>query len=220
VASPEGSDAESPRLLSRPGGFWLAWLARKVEEDTNAIEGPGESRAYRWVEVTTLDAYGGSAGPVRRVSSEKGRAVGFELATHDSELVVMVEDEAAQAEGAGARIVRHVVADAHVGSIGLVDGGVGHGLSDLVPVPAGAGLTGPRWLAWTDTSERAHMTPLAPGLLPEAPSTLEPALDGSRVLAAARVGDEGGVFVLVSASPNAAKLGATAHPEIRRFTCR
>src|SRR5262249_44037326 len=28
VASPETADAESPRLISRPGGgFWLAWLA-------------------------------------------------------------------------------------------------------------------------------------------------------------------------------------------------
>ncbi len=206
VASPETSDAELPQLLARPkasgGGFWLAWLARRAEAEEHVVEGPGEPRAFRWVEVTTLDARGEPVGPgsglVRRVSPEKGRAVGFELANSGSDLVVMVEDEAAPSEGAGARILRYLVRAKPDGieSTGIVDGGVGHGLAELVAAP----VTGARWLAWTDNGEHAHLTALASNLTANAPTTLEPSLDGARVIAAWPGGASGSERGLTDAS--------------------
>lgn len=226
VASPETSDAEAPRLLARPGGgFWLAWLARRVEEEAYAVEGPGERRAFRWVEVMALNDKGESVGPARRVTSEKGRVMSFELArTGDppsGELTVMVQDEITPNEGGGGRIVRHRVRTKSDGvtleSADLIDSGVGSALAELVPfaptTPDASSVT--RWLAWTDTSERAHMTPLGVGLVALGSSSAEPALDGVRVLAAAPPND---VFVLAGTGED--KSGARPRPELRRFTCK
>jgi hypothetical protein len=240
IASPDTSDAESPRLIARGSGFWLAWLARRAEDDQHVVEGPGEKRAFRWVEVVALDAKGDPAGPVRRVSSERGRAATFELARSGSDLLVVVQDEAAPAEGAGARIVRYRVPDKadkeKLEATDIVDGGVGQTLVELVPVPAQVpaprasgsstssknDVLAARWLAWSDTAERAQMTPLGPGLAAAGRTSPEPALDGARVLAQAPPDT---VYALVGADgldkPNAASAAAArARPELRRFVCR
>ncbi|MBN9164166.1 MAG: hypothetical protein J0I07_24590 [Myxococcales bacterium] len=220
VASPESSDAESPRLVPRPGGgFWLGWLARRAEEEAYAVEGPGEKRAFRWVEVVPLTATGEAAGPVRRITSEKGRVAAFELARNGADLAVMVQDELASAEGAGARIVRYLVAGEKGESIqssDVVDGGVGTTLAELVPSTSPA--EGARWLAWTDTTDRTHMTPLlAAGLVAAAPPTTEPLLDGARVLAAAPPDI---LYALVGASSESEGTPAQrVRPELRRFAC-
>ncbi|MCL2723405.1 MAG: hypothetical protein FWD69_03115 [Polyangiaceae bacterium] len=186
VVSPEDSDAELPRLLPRRDGYWLAWLANRPEVDdagapSAVSEGPGESRAYRWVEIVALDAKGDPASNVRRVSSEKGRALAFDLATPasgKSEIVVLVQDEAASAEGGGARITRYVLDGDRVESGDIVDSGVGAALAELVP--AVDGVT--RWLSWVDTRDRARIVPLGPALAPAAPATFEPSLDEARPL--------------------------------------
>lgn len=225
IASPDTSDAESPRLIARPGGYWLAWLARRGEVDEHLVEGPGERRAFRWVEAIALDAKGEPAGPVRRVSSERGRAATFDLALAEpkalrgSDLVVVVQDDAAPSEGAGARIARYRVrapdsTDNSAFEIAdIVDGGVGQTLAELVPAPAPADAA--RWLAWTDTAERAQMTPLGPGLAASGRTSPEPALDGARVLAQA---PPDGIFALAfDGKPNAG--ASRGRPELRRFAC-
>ncbi|MBX3221674.1 MAG: hypothetical protein KF795_14245 [Labilithrix sp.] len=215
VASPESSDAESPRLLARPGGgFWLGWLARRSEESAYAVEAPGETRAFRWVEIVALDAKGEAAGPVRRVASEKGRAASFELAASGADLVVMVQDEAAAADGAGARIVRHLVSGDRVESSDVVDGGVGQALAEIVPTSSPGDAA--RWLAWTDTSERVHMTPLAAGLVASGRAATEPSLDGARVLAAH---PPDVLYALVGASEGEGEAPQRRRPELRRFVC-
>jgi hypothetical protein len=203
VASPETTDAESPRLLARPGGFWLAWLARRPEEELYGVEGPGEPREFRWVEVLPLDARGEPAGPVRRVSPERGRAVAFELAMFGNDLVVLVQDEAAHREGAGARLVRYVIKD-RLDFGDLVDGGVGHAIVDVVESGGK-----PRWLAWSDVAEHTHVVPLGDGLVAGA-GTIEPALDHARVVAAA---PPDVVYAVVTPADG-------APPELRRHTCR
>jgi hypothetical protein len=194
-----------------------------VEDDAHYVEGPGEKRAYRWVEIASLDARGEAVGPVRRVSSEKGRAAAFELTKWGSDLVVLVQDEAAPSEGAGGRIVRHLVKE-RVETADVVDGGVGHALADLVPVSAGGDAA--RWLAWTDTAERFHMMPLAPGLVASARPTLEPALDGARVLAASPPDT---VYALTGNGGDGDRSGGDGakkdgdrrgRPELRRFLCK
>jgi hypothetical protein len=92
-------------------------------------------------------------------------------------------------------------------------------------VPAGA-PDGARWLAWTDTNERAHLTPLAPALVPTARDMIEPSLENARVLAAA---PPDGLYALVDAAPEASGTPAVppkpagpagSRPELRRFACR
>ncbi len=218
VASPESSDAEAPRLLARRGGFWLAWLARRAEagEDagpSNTAEGPGERRSYRWVELVALDAKGEATSPVRRISPEKGRASSFDLvASSDVKLVIVVQDEAAHAEGAGERIVRYAIDGEKIDVGDLLDGGVGHALAELLPAAADAAA--PRWLAFSDTHEHAHLVPLGPALRLAGRPTLEPSLDGARIVAS---GPPDVVYAVGSAgAPDA----AGTRIELRRLVCR
>ncbi len=216
VASPEKSDAEVPRLLARPGGYWLAWLARRAEaaEDagpTGNAEGPGERRAYRWVELVALDAKGEATSPVRRISPEKGRVASFDLVrgTTDAQVVVLVQDEAAFAEGAGERMVRYVTDGDKVDSADLLDGGIGHALADLLPA------SGPnRWLAFVDPQEHAHLVPLGPTLRVAGANTTEPALDGARVLGTVPPD----VVYAVGSAAGAEVAGGRV--ELRRLVCR
>jgi hypothetical protein len=225
AVSPETSDAESPRLLARPGGFWLAWLARKPEKHVDpsapadasaeagaarSLEGPGEHRTYRWVEIVALDAKGEPTSPVRRASPTNGHVVAFEIlhgAGGDAQ--ILVQDEAARAEGSGGRIVQYAMTgDRGDAGTDLVDGGVGRALAELALGREDGGA--PRWLAWTDAQERAHVAPVAssPAIAVAAHASAEPALEGARLLATH------GADVVYAAhfGPSGASL--------RRFTCR
>ncbi len=231
VASPDASDAEAPRLLARRGGYWLAWLARRAEPGDDAgaaaAEGPGERRAYRWVELVALDAKGEATSPVRRITPEKGRVASFDLATiapssgggsdgGDPKLVVVVQDEAAVAEGAGERIVRYTIDGAkdRIESGEVLDGGVGHALADLLPLATGEGSNAhaSRWLSFTDTQEHAHLAPLGASLALAGAPTLEPSLDGARIVASGPATD-----IVYAVGPAA---GVPGGAELRRLVCR
>jgi hypothetical protein len=225
VASPDTSDAEAPRLLARRGGYWLAWLARRPEPETSqdagaAAEGPGERRAYRWVELVALDAKGEATSAVRRVTPEKGRVASFDLAAGapesggggDPKLVVVVQDEAAVSEGAGERIVRYALDGQkdRIESGELLDGGVGHALADLLPLAADGRGGGQHWLSFTDTQEHAHLVLLGASFGIAGAPTLEPALDGARIVASGPPGD-----IVYAVGP-----AAGAGVELRRLVCR
>jgi hypothetical protein len=218
VASPDKSDAEAPRLLARPGGYWLAWLARRAEAAEDAgpngnAEGPGERRAYRWVELVSLDTKGEATSPVRRISPEKGRVASFDLVrtggATDAQVVVLVQDEAAHAEGAGERMVRYVTDGDRVDAADLLDGGIGHALADLLP-PTGDS----RWLSFVDPQEHAHLLPLGPTLRVAGANTTEPALDGARVLGTTPPD------VLYAVGPAGTAEVVGGRVELRRLVCR
>ena len=225
VASPDGTDAEAPRLLARRGGYWLAWLARRPEvaEDAGAAaEGPGERRAYRWVEIVALDAKGEPTSPVRRVSPEKGHAASFDIASPgtDSQLVVVVQDETAQVEGAGERVVRYAIDGDRTESGDLLDGGVGHALAEVLA--QGSDAAAPRWLVFTDTQEHAHLVPLGPALRLAGAATTEPSLDGARIVASA---PPDLVYAIGSAASQGGQPGwpsdaGGGRVELRRLVCR
>jgi hypothetical protein len=210
VASPYATDADSPRVLSRArGGFFLAWIAQRPEstEDAGIVpEGPGEHRMFRWVEIVEVSASGEIASPIKRVSSSNGHVVAFDLVRGggSAEVVVVVQDEAAHAEHAGARIVRYGLSGERWEPSDLVDAGVGHALSEIVSVHADAGVV-PRWLSWSDGAEHAHLVPLGASMSPGGAATLEPALDGARLLAGGASGDV---------------AYALAGSTIKRFSCR
>lgn len=225
VVSPYATDADSPQLLARAGGYWLAWLARRPENPDageGEPEGPGEHRAFRWVEVVPLDRNGEVKGAIRRVSTERGRAVTFELQRigAGAELVVLVQDEAAHIEGGGSRIVRYGLPegrdtnDAKTSAADLVDGGVGRALAATFPMASDAGSPS-RLLVWSDPNDHAHLLPLAPSLIAGAAPSLEPSLDGTRVVATS---PDGAVFAL--ALTGLAGSPAQGHAVLRRLGCK
>jgi hypothetical protein len=153
--------------------------------------------------------------------------VSFDLATANAasgepELVVVVQDETAQVEGAGERVVRYAVSGDHVDAADLLDGGVGHAFAELLPLgPAvlGGGEKGrdaaaPRWFAFTDTQEHAHVVPLGPSLRLTGAPTAEPSLDLARLIAAGR----GDAVYAVGAAGGAD--AAAGRAELRRLICR
>jgi len=84
------------------------WIARRPEpaeprlSPAGHIEGAGEVRDFRWLEVAELGDSGELRSPVRRVSSERGHIVSFEIARLPTEsnapnapLVIIAYDEMA-----------------------------------------------------------------------------------------------------------------------------
>ena len=209
VASPESSDAEEPRLVPRAGGgFLVAWLARRPEvlDAGDPGEGPGERRAFRWVEAAVLDGKGELRDKPRGLTSERGRVASFDLVRTGEagrEAVALVVDEAAHAEGAGARLLRVAfgAGSERPETTEVLDGGVAHGAAELLP-----GAEAARWLAWTDGAERAQLAPLDRRGAAVGPASLETALAGARPLAAV----PGGLLAVSAASTT----------ELRRFSCR
>lgn len=236
VVSPAATDAEAPRLLRKDKGYWIAWLAKKPDVDDagapdvgRTLETPGEGRVSRWVEIASLDDQGNLASPVRVVSSPEGHAAAFELvpsATPGS-VTVLVADEAEEPGEGGGRIARYVVTGGAVTPASPLATGVSSAPFSLVATET----PGQPWLAWTDTSERTHglrvdlgaPAPPGPGPDPDAgasgtlPPTLEPSLDGARLLASL----PSDIFFAITdgraSSPSSATARATA---IVRLVCR
>jgi hypothetical protein len=200
TVSPPSSDAEGPRLAKRKGGGWWAlWLAQQPEiEDAGwRLEGAGDLRTWRWVEIVALDELGVPTSAVRRLSSERGHAVAFDIASADPELIVMVQDESETREGGGSRLVRYVVGADRIASADAADASLGQALAEVVAAEDAG------WLAFRDTSDHAWIAPAsADGLVLGTP-TAEAALDGARVLAAS----------------GPSTIYVTAGNELRRFTC-
>lgn len=160
AVSAPSSDAESPRIVAGKEGFWLAWLARKPEIAADAAvdapEGPGERRAYQWVEIVLLGDDGAPVGDVRRVTPQAGHVAQVELVAEPSGVSAYVVDEDARADGAGMRIDRvRVTKDKIEPPVEVVASGVGRSsvqALELVARPAGADT----WLAFADLAERGQ----------------------------------------------------------------
>ena len=94
-----GLDAEAPRIVRRPGGYWLAWLVNAASSPSGAEARPydpegGEanqdfrelrsSRAYgaRWIETQPLDESGRSLGEPVVATPREERVVGFDIVSN------------------------------------------------------------------------------------------------------------------------------------------
>jgi hypothetical protein len=167
----------------------------------------------------TVDSKGEPTSKVRRITPERGRAVSFDLAAAaDGRLVVLVQDEAASMEGAGARVLRYVVDGDKVEATALVESGVGSALAELVPSGA-PGAGNERWFSWSDTSDRARLLLLGPELAPKGRPSLEPALDGMRILSIAPPSSAVAVTLAGAADATNRNAHGSDRPELVRFGC-
>jgi hypothetical protein len=100
VLSPADVDAESPNVVARPGGYWLAWLSpnhpnkasstAKTGKASDSAIGPKESPKAedesvvdllpQGLSLMPLDANGAPAGEPRRITSPGAHVVVFDLA--------------------------------------------------------------------------------------------------------------------------------------------
>jgi hypothetical protein len=190
--SPDTSDAESPRLVPRPGGYWLAWLAGPIAPagaNGPRAEQENPTRALHWVEVVPLDAAGAPVGAVHPITPATGQVLDFEVGpAPDGGLDVFVHDAATPESGGAAtrlRVASIALPPCEASALPLVPRGTGP--TPIAWIPGTAAGTGD--LFFRDPADHLHRRPVvgqADGGLAggaEDPSR-EPALDGLRPLAA------------------------------------
>jgi hypothetical protein len=163
VSSPK-TDADSPRLIARPGGYWLGYLARadevakKKKDPSNAGEKAtkkgdddgddesGEAIQNGWIEVMPLDENGAPTASARAVTPKNGHALAFDLELgEDGAALLAWRDDDTPTGATGGRISSALVrlggaVEIHV----LAEESFGAGVPDLLPgwlVVGGLGAT-------------------------------------------------------------------------------
>ncbi|WP_441289502.1 hypothetical protein ACSRUE_01755 [Sorangium sp. KYC3313] len=113
--SQPSTDAEMPRVLGRPGGYWLAYIARAEEparkaaakkddgdEDTAAA---GETITHQWIEVVPLDEAGALTATPRAVTPKNGHVLAYDLTLGDDDgLILAFRDDDTPSGSIGGRI--------------------------------------------------------------------------------------------------------------------
>ncbi len=190
----QNGEPESPRLVARPGGYFLAWIARTAAERPKIVPrrnleldaGAAPSlldEGSTSIEVVPLDAAGAPLGAPRRVTPSGARVVAFELAStpEGGALLVYRDDrEGPGLERANAEAVL-VQPDGSVTSRSW-DTGEGAGLPSLL-VDAAAAKDKPwAWVAMP--SERGlGLGAMRSDVLAGATLVSDPALGGAEALA-------------------------------------
>jgi hypothetical protein len=172
------TDAESPRVIARPGGFWIAWIARRPERTDDTAREPGEEAQYRWLEVAQLDENGAPLALPRRVTSIDGHVIAYTLRPGaDGTAVLVYRDDDTPSGASGGSIARiSVRADGTLTEVTTIaESSVGVGAPALVD----------GWMAVADASAETRLARVSPGgdLLDTLSS--EPILGRGEVLAAA-----------------------------------
>jgi len=182
VLSPKDDDAEAPRIVRRPGGFWLAWIshtrahakrpgASKLAAKTAPVAsaGPGAGSGIvelgsRWLELVPLDENGSPTAPPIAVTQHDAHVLVFDVAPapDSGALLAWRDDEAAP--GAEGRIV-HLArvrpggsTETHV----LDDEKVGAGVPTLLVDQHQSKNAGPQaaWLSLAGVSDETRLAAL------------------------------------------------------------
>jgi hypothetical protein len=195
-------DAEEPRLVARPGGYWLAWLvdvasaqgrARSYdpgEPESAAAAGGGNvpanasANGARGIEVLALDAAGQPAGNVRRIRTDSARVVGYDLTTNSAGNAWLVwRQDASSAGAAGGRVLMaEVRSDGPREIVPVREEDVGSGEPTWLP-PASPGEQ--PWLTFPDQRDRTLLLRLADPQPAATPLLLGADLQGAAALSAA-----------------------------------
>ncbi len=184
VLSPKDDDAEAPRIVRRPGGFWLAWISHAREHDKHARApkpavktapaasssdepGAGDSiveLGSRWLELTPLDENGSPTAPPIAVTQRDAHVLVFDVAParDGGALLAWRDDEAAP--GAEGRIVHlaHVRPGGSVETQVLDDEKVGAGVPTLLVDLHPPDKPGPQaaWLSLAGVSDETRLAAL------------------------------------------------------------
>ncbi|WP_437780476.1 hypothetical protein [Sorangium sp. So ce1097] len=166
--SQPSTDAETPRVIARPGGYWLAYIARaeeparraapkegeEINEDTAAA---GETIAHQWIEVAPLDATGALTAAPRAVTPKDGHVLAYDLTPGEDDGVILAfRDDDTPSGSIGGRISAVQVRLGGVGEPRVLVGGdrdqdtppeaalgVGAGVPALLRGAAGPGAHDP-----------------------------------------------------------------------------
>jgi hypothetical protein len=204
IVSPDSTDADDPKLLALADGrIVVAWTARRDEPSDagleHEMERPSEERSFHWAEAAFVDADkidpalvkpfddGGAPKPPFvsfRATPENGHVVAVELGLTALGPVAFVQDEGAESDGAGGRILSLALSPGQAKDLRvLVPRGVGHALFDYLPISG----DGPAFVSFADVSEHQMLTVVGHDA-PDSGATGEPTMDMGRPLAALPAG--------------------------------
>lgn len=160
----EPRDTEMPRLLARPGGYWLSWVRHLPEQKKPGKTGPDagaedpEERelldpGLRVLEVVKLDEQGTWQGSALRVGEPRRQVLLYDVATlaNGGLLVAARSDSAAPGAEGGAILLSEVGSDGSVREERLEDEEIGAGAPELL-VEADVQQPGP-WLVVSSPSD-------------------------------------------------------------------
>ena len=187
VVSSSDVDAELPRVVVRPGGFWLAYLARpRMESGVDAGAGDydpenaerfaAESIAHGWIEILPLGHDGLPSGEPRAVTPRGGYALAFDLAGDSGGAAVVAyrdDDTPTGSDGGRLALVEVVLGGAGQPAV-VLEEGLGSGAPGLFD----------HFVVATDARGGTLVGWRSEGAATAADFSLEPSLARSEVLAA------------------------------------
>ena len=197
IASSKLVDAETPRVVTRDGGFWLAYIARKAlempKEPDDAALGripkekrdddaearprhPAEKIDPSWIELVPLDESGAASGPPRPVTAAEGHVLSFDLESGagGSALIAWRDDDTPSGAHGGRVSLMAIAASGGTQTQLVAQENVGSGVPSLLP----------GWIALSDAAGRAMVAPLATDGTLQGELRYEPAIGTGDVLAA------------------------------------
>jgi hypothetical protein len=154
IVTGKKTDAESPRVIARPGGFWLLWIARKPEPTDDDAREVGEATEFRWVEAVPLDANGAPTGSPRRITAADGHVQAYDVIEGgDGSAIVAYRDDDTPSGSAGGVILRVVLRpDGSSDPAVLTDRHIGVGAPALIP----------GWFAIADATAETRLARIGP----------------------------------------------------------
>jgi hypothetical protein len=171
VKALDARDVEMPRLVRRPGGYWLSWV-RTLPEPKKVGTGSGGGRAVqdpeerelldvglRIVEVAKLDEQGAPVGSALRLGEPRRQVLLYDVAPRSGGLLIATRsDSAAPGAEGGAILLSRVGVDGSVQSERVDDEDIGAGAPALL-FDEGATERAP-WLAVSAPNDATRLGPL------------------------------------------------------------
>jgi len=191
IVSSAKSEAESPRVVSRPGGFWLGWVQSTPQKAgdrgskngniassrPSEKKGPEDDLGLPAVDLGVRELYVSSLDPEARpvfgplrVTEGASHAVSFEIATlgDGSAVITWRDDDTSPGVQAPLVHVARVGLDGHVERFRIEDESIGVGEPQLL-VDSTAAEEDRAWLAIGNTGEKVSIVRLLPNANPQLP---------------------------------------------------
>ncbi len=175
--SPQGVDADTPRLTTVGPTLVVMWIAHRALPKTDAavgLEGAGQDLDHTWVELLAFDGALHATAPLRHLTPDTGRIVTFDATVEAPPTITLVARDALELQaGQGGTLLRVGIHGPEIDAPVVFAEHVGRGTPLYIP---------PSTLLFVDPADRGRMT--SHGTL-----SPEPLLDAARPLAVLASGD-------------------------------
>ena len=181
IVSSRDSDAESPQVVARTGGFWAAWVQsvsaavngppfRRTKVPSNKSGGheeeptpPAVELGARDLYVSALDIEGHAIGRPLRVTEGMAHVVAYDLAALDDNIALLAWRDDDTSPGVESQVVHlgRVGLDGHTEKFRVEDESIGVGAPQLLVDPE-VEAKDRVWLAVGNTGEKVSLARLLP----------------------------------------------------------